>query len=152
MRFFERLRGRSDFREESKGLGYCSKKVDLADLDAPSPSLRSALFWSVLKGSWKDTLDFRLLSIARDKETGDKLLAELNGGDIPTTGVSAVAANRQHLDRRADSELWRVRSTRDNCGAFDSTDEYECEAAARRTVAGAAPFGAARRDIEADRG
>ena len=59
MRFFERLRGRSDFREESKGLGYCSKKVDLADLDAPS--LRSSLFWIVLKGSWKDTLDFRLL-------------------------------------------------------------------------------------------
>ena len=58
--------------------------------------------------------------IACDKETGDKLSAELNGGDIPTTGVFAVAANRQHLDRRADSELWRVRSsTRDNCGAFD---------------------------------
>ena len=91
--------------------------------------------------------------IACDKETGDKLSAELNGGDIPTTGVFAVAANRQHLDRRADSELWRVRSsTRDNWGAFDSTDEYECEAAARRTVAGAAPFGVARRDIEADRG
>ena len=112
--------------------------MDWADLDAPS--LRLSLFLDCLEG----------LVIARDKETGDKLSAELNGGDIPTTGVSAVAANRQHLDRRADSELWRVRSTRDNCGAFDST--AECEAAARRTVAGAAPFGAARRDIEADRG
>ena len=53
----------------------------------------------------------RFLLIARDKETGDKLSAELNGGDIPMTGVFAVTANGQHLDRssgRADSELWRV--------------------------------------------
>ena len=120
--------------------------MDWADLDAPS--LRLSLFLDCLEGLVEGHIRFPL--IARDKETGDKLSVELNGGDIPTTGVSAVAANRQHLDRRADNELWRVRSTRDNCGAFDST--AECEAAARRTVAGAAPFGAARRDIEADRG
>ena len=113
--------------------------MNLADLDALS-RLRSSLFLDCLffEGLVEGHIRFPL--IACDKETGDKLSAELNGGDIPTTGVSAVAANRQHLDRRADSELWRVRSTRDNCGAFDSTDE--CEAAARRTVAGAAPFGA----------